>query len=221
MSVAPVVHRLSLAVRPIDHFTREPVPQELPLRIADGLRRPIHAPGGASRRQIDGAYRFVDLPAGPARILWREPFTRSHGGWMRIGDDPVVALPLADPLRFVDIEFWPAAHAAAAPSATGVRGKLVGPDSARQRLRITPQGEPFDRHTQSDAAGEFLFMPPGRLPVDANGDAPLRIEVRAADGAPRVVVGATVASTSPASVYPGADFNVPARIVSRVIFQLA
>jgi hypothetical protein len=221
MSIAPVMHRLSLAVRPIDHFTREPVPQELPLRIADDLRRPIHAPGGSSRRQVDGAYRFVDLPAGPARILWREPFTRSHGGWMRIGDDPVVTLPLADPLRFVDIEFWPAAHAAAAPSATGVRGKLVGAKIAQQRLRIAPPGEPFDRYTQSDATGEFLFMPPGRLTVDADGAAPLRIEVRAADGTPRVVASSTVVSTSPASVFPGADFNVPARIVSRVIFQLA
>lgn len=221
MSGDPLGHRLSLVVRPIDHFRGEPVEDELPVRLAGTFLRPVQGPGGRSRRQDDGAYRFVDLRGGTVRVLWREPFARGHGPWVRWEDDPTVMLPLADPARFVDVELWPAAHAAAPASSTGVRGKLEGPNATGQTVRIALQGGPFDRYTRSDDHGDFLFLPPGRLPIDATGRVPLSIEVVAPDGTPRAVSGGSFVPAAAGAAFAGADFTLTPRIVSRVVFQLA
>lgn len=221
MSGERVAHQLSLAVRMVDHFSGQPVPDELPLRLADSLVRPVPRPGGAGRRQADGAYRFVNAPAGPARLLWRQPFTRSEGGWTRWGDDPLFVLPLADPGAYLDVELWPTANAAAAPSATGVRGKLVGANAAGQTVRIALQGTAFDRFTHSNDSGEFLFLPPGRLATDANGRVPLSIAVHAANGTPRVLTGSAMVPPSAGGPFAGADFTVLPRLITRAVFQLA
>jgi hypothetical protein len=217
-----ITHRLSFAVRFTDHFSREAVQCELPVRLAGTLQRPVLRPGGNGRRQSDGAYRFVSAPGGATRILWREPFARAHAGWTRWqSDDPEVLLPLADPAALVDVELWPTANATAPASATGVRGKLVGPTTAGQTVRIAAQGQPFSRFTRSDATGDFLFLPPGRLPADASGRVPLSIEVRAPGGAVRVVVGGEFRPAAAGATFAGTNFHLAPRTVPRIVFELA
>jgi len=222
MSADNLTHRLLLAVRLVDHFSGEPVADEFPLRLAGSYQRPVRGPGGARRRQADGAYRFINVPEGTVRVLWREPFARTHGAWLRWPDgDPQFTLPLADPLAYADVQLWPAPHAPAPASATGVRGKLTGANAAALTVRIAVQGEPFDRYTRSDDNGEFLFLPPGRLALDANGRVPLRIEVRDGGGAWRAVADGRFVPDSTGAVFAGPDFTVTPRIVSRIVFRLA
>jgi hypothetical protein len=221
VSPDPIGHRLWLVVRPVDHFSGEPVADELPVRLAATFERPVLSPGGRAHRQDDGAYRFIGLRSGAVRVLWREPFARGHGPWVRWDDDPMVMLPLADPASFVEMELWPAAHAAAPASVTGVRGKLVGPSATAQTVRIALQGTPFDRYTRSDDRGDFLFLPPGRLPIDATGRVPMSIAVLAPDGTPRAVSGGSFVPDTAGAAFAGANFTLPPRVVSRVVFQLA
>jgi hypothetical protein len=217
-----VRHRLSFAVRFTDHFTREAVPCELPVRLAGTLQRPVLRPGGGGRRQSDGAYRFVSAPGGATQILWREPFTRAHAGWTRWeSDEPEVFLPLADPAALFGVELWPTANATAPTAATGVRGKLVGPSAAGQTVQIAAQGQPFTRFTRSDAIGDFLFLPPGRLPADATGRVPLSIEVRAPGGAVRAVVGGEFRPATAGAAFVGSNFHLAPRTVPRIVFELA
>ncbi|HSW22255.1 MAG TPA: hypothetical protein VLJ62_05775 [Burkholderiaceae bacterium] len=221
MSIETLVQQLSLAVRMVDHFSGQAVADELPLRLSGSLQRPVLRPGGGGRRQADGAYRFVNAPAGPTRLMWCEPFARGHAGWTRWADDPLFVLPLADAAALVDIDLWPTANAAASPSVTGVRGRLTGSGAAGQTVRIAVQGEPFVRFTRSDDQGEFLFVPPGRMSLDAQGRVPLTLDVSAPDGTPRIVAGGSMVPASAGAAFAGADFTVLPRLISRVIFQLA
>jgi hypothetical protein len=221
VSPDPIRHRLSLVVRPTNHFSGEPVVDELPVRLGTTFERPVRVPGERGRRQDDGAYRFVDLRSGAVRVLWREPFARGHGPWVRWDDDPVVTLPLTDPASFVDLELWPAPHAEVAVSVTGVRGKLVGPAAVGQVVRIALQAQPFDRFTRSDDHGDFLFLPPGPVPMNAAGRVPMTIAVRAPDGTPRIVTGGSFVPAAAGAPFAGADFTLLPRVVSRVIFQIA
>ena len=221
MATGTVIHALSCAARFNDHFTGHPVADELPVRLAGSFQRPILRPGGAGRRQGDGAYRFVDAPSGATRILWREPFARSHAGWMRWQDDPEIVLPLADPTALVQVELWPTGRAAAPASATGVRGRLAGPNRGGQTVRIAVQGAPFDRFTRSDDTGDFLFLPPGRLPTDPLGRVPLTVEVRDPGGVVRAVNGGAFVPASAGAAFSAADFVILPRTIPRVLFQIA
>ena len=221
MTAELLVHRLSLALRLIDHFSGEPVADEFPLRLAGSLQRPVLSPGGRTRRQHDGAYRFINLPAGRVSVLWREPLARRHGAWQRwLDDDPQFTLPLADPGRYADVELWPTPQASAPAGATGVRGKLSGPGAAGQTVRITVPGQPSDRRTRSDDNGDFLFLPPGRLLLDSAGRVPLRIEVYAADSTPRAVADGRFVPDSAGAAFAGPDFTVTPRSVPRIVFRL-
>lgn len=221
MTAEVIAHRLSLVVRPVDHFSGDPVADEFPLRLAGSLQRPVVAPGGRSRRQGDGAYRFVAVPFGNVRLLWREPFAREHRGWVRWDEDLLISVPVPDPDAFIDVELWPAANAATPASATGVRGQLRGPAAAGQTVRIAHQGDPFDRFTHSNDTGDFLFLPPGRLALDASGRIPMAIEVVAPDGTPRVVTGGAFVPNVAGPAFAGSVFSLQPRVVSRVVFELA
>jgi hypothetical protein len=216
-----VAHRLSLSVRFLDHFSGAVVPDELPVRLADGVARPVPRPGGGGARQADGSYRFRNLPGGTARLLWREPFTRSQAGWTAWTDDPEIVLPRPDPTRPFDVELWPTAAAKAPSAATGVRGKLTGAAVDGLVVRIARQGQPFDRFTRSDAAGEFLFLTPGALTTNPAGLVPLTIEVRTTGGVPRPVVGGAFVPAVAGAAFAGANFTVAPRSVPRIVFQLA
>lgn len=220
MARETVNHRLSFAVRFVDHFSGEPVAAELPVRLADTLQRPAASPGGGYR-QSDGAYRFLSAPDGEVTVLWRKPFERTAAGWARFADDPVIQLPLANPATAVAIDLWPSAGADAPASATGVRGKLVGASAGGLTVRIARTGQPFNRFTLSDAAGEFLFLPPGRLAPNAAGRTPLTIEVREPGGALRAVTGGDFLPPSAGAAFAAADFDIAPRTLPRVRFQLA
>jgi hypothetical protein len=155
------------------------------------------------------------------RLLWRPPFTRTHAGWVRWGDDPLLTLPLSDPGTPLPLELWPVAGAVAPAAAAGVRGCLGGPAGADLTVRIAPPGVPSTRFTRTDAAGEFLFLPPGRLPTDATGRVPLRITVTAADGTPRALLGGHFAPTSAGADFAGPLFSIASRGVARILFALA
>lgn len=221
MTADQIAHRLSFAVCFTDHFSGAPVADELPVRLAGNLQRPARRSDGKGMRQSDGSYRFVNAPGGTVRVLWRDPFARTHAGWTRFDADPEVALPLADPAVHVAVDLWPAANAVAPPGAIGVRGKLTGPDSAGQTVRIAHHGTAFDRMTISDQNGEFLFLPPGRLAEDASGLVPMAIEVRRPDASLRVLAGGSFVPDAAGVPFPAAAFAVLRRTISRVIFTLA
>jgi hypothetical protein len=215
-------HSLSFAVRFLDHFTRRPVPQELPVRLSGSYQRPARRQDGAGRRQADGTYRFLGVPPGPQRVLWRDPFQRSQGGWVRWdADDPVLTVPLADPAQVVEHDLWPTATADVPPGTTGVRGKLVGANAAGLEIRIALQGQPFDRVTRSDQAGEFLFLPPGALPLDPVGRVPLTIEARLSGGPVRPVASGSFQPPATGAPFAGPNFTILPQSVARVTFQLA
>ena len=217
-----VTHALTLALRFLDHFTGRPVPQELPVRLSGDHARPVRRPDNAGARQADGSYRFVNADPGTRRILWRDPFQRSQSGWTRWdAPDPEVTLPLADPAQVIDLELWPTADAKVPPGATGLRGKLRGPGAAGLEIRIAPQGQPFDRMTRTDAAGEFLFLPPGVLPLDAAGRVPLTIAARSPGGPARPIASISFLPPGAGAPVAGQDFTIPSQSVARVTFQLA
>jgi hypothetical protein len=221
MARESVTHWLSFAVRFVDHFSGEPVADELPVRLAGSLMRPALRPGGGGYRQSDGAYRFVGAPGGPAKVLWRTPLARTEAGWTRWTDDPQIGLPLADPGQLVLVDLWPTAAADPPAGATGVRGKLVGPNPEGLTVRIAVQGQAFDRFTLSDAAGDFLFLPPGRLAPTPAGRVPLTIEVRDAAGVARAVTGGTFAPSAAGPDFVGANFTIAPRTAPRIRFRLA
>lgn len=214
-------HLLSFSVRIVDHFTRAPVADEFPVRLAGSFQRPVFAPGGRSRRQHDGTYRFIDVRPGPARLLWRSPFERLHGSWRRWGDeDPQLQLPLPDPRAGVEVEVWPVAEARTPVSATAVRGKLTGSGAAGQRVRITAQGAAFDRYTCSDERGEFLFPLLGAFALDGDGLVPLSVDVLAPDGTARALAGGRFIPEGAGTAFAGSAFTVRPRTVSRIVFRL-
>lgn len=220
--MSPIQHQLSFAVRFLDHFSGRPVPDELPVRLFTGRQRPAERQDGAGHRQADGTYRFLNAPDGAQAILWRDPFLRTQNGWTRWEtDDPVVTLPVSDPAALLDVELWPTAEAVARTGVTGIRGKLEGPDVMGLEVRIALQGQPFDRVTRTDQAGEFLFLPPGSLPVSASGRVPLTIEVGVPGGAARAVAQGRFQPPTAGADFVGADFTALPQIVSRVILQLA
>lgn len=216
-----VSHRLSLLLRVVDHFTGSPPATVFPVRLSQDYVRPVRRADGAGRRQADGTYRFTNLSPGTSRLLWRDPFTRSHDGWTRWNDDPEVSLPVADPAGALTLEVWPTAAATAPAGATGVRGKLTGPGALGRIVRIALQGQPFDRFTRSDDFGDFLFLPPGALPPNAAGRVPLEIEVRDPDGTMRAVTGGSFLPVSAGAPFAGATFTILPRSVPRILFQLA
>ncbi|ATY30922.1 hypothetical protein [Sphingomonas psychrotolerans] len=215
-----IAHRLSFAVCFTDHFSGTPVADELPVRLEGSLLRPAKRADGSGARQSDGSYRFIGAPGGTVRILWRDPFQRTHAGWTRFDADPEVTLPLVDPAARIAIDLWPTATAAAPVGALGVRGKLVGPDAGGQTVRIARQGTAFDRMTLSDQNGEFLFLPPGRMAENASGLVPLTIEVLRPDASPRILGGGHFVPAAAGTPFPGAGFAVVPRSISRVIFTL-
>ena len=221
MSSEAVSHKLALSLRFLDHFSGAPVADELPVRLAAGLARPVQRPDQRGSRQDDGSYRFRNLAGGTTTLLWRDPFTRSQAGWTNWETETVIALPRPDPQVTVDVELWPTAAAVAPASATGVRGKLAGAAVDGLTVQIAHQGDPFDRFTRSDQTGEFLFLPPGALPANAAGLVPLTAEVRTAAGVLRPVTGGAFVPASAGPAFAGANFTVAPRSVPRIVFQLA
>jgi len=221
MILQSVRHLLSFSVRFVDHFSQELVAIELPVRLDKSFLRPVQRPDGLGYRQNNGAYRFIDAPNGLQRILWRLPFTTHHAGWTRWQPDPQVRLPVVNPSQLIDVELWPTANAVAPPSATGVRGRLLGTNSSAQVVRLARQGEVFGRFTRTDENGEFLFLFASTLTADAVGRIPASISVLDTTGASRLVSGGNFVPGSAGTSFVGGAFNLTPRTVPRILFQLA
>jgi hypothetical protein len=190
-----VVHRLSFAVRFLDHFTGEPVEAELPVRLAGSLVRPVPRVDRRGRRHPDGTYRFVNTPPGRVEVLWRAPFAASHAGWTSWSAPTRILVPPLRPEQPVDITLWPSSDAAAPAGRTAVYGNVVG-GAAGLEVRIggDPANAPHFTHT--DGSGAFLYFTPDRPPAnDTSGLVKVKVLLR--DRAGAVVAIKHVRSTPP------------------------
>ena len=132
-----------------------------------------------------------------------------------------MTLPKPAPATAIEFELWPTSNALATPSATGIRAKLIGPNVENLTVRIAALADPFGRFTLSDAAGEFLFLPPGALATDPAGLIPMKIEVRNPDDTLRVVTGGRFSNPAAGADFVGPNFSQTPGRVSRILFQIA
>lgn len=216
-----ITHQVSFAIRFVDHFSGGSVSTELPVRLDETFQRPAERNGGNGYRHSDGTYRFLSVPQGPQRVLWRDPFQRVQSDWTSWDADPEITLPHPTPATPVEFTLWPTANALVDTSATGIRGKLIGPNAAGLTVRIAGAAEPFDRFTRSDTLGEFLFLPPGGLTTDPAGLATMQIEVRNPDDTARAVAGGRFSTPAAGANFIGSNFTLTPGRVSRILFQIA
>jgi len=209
-------HTLSFAIRFNNHFTGEPVRDELPVRLDHTFTRPASSPEG-SYRQVDGTYRFINLALGMHRVRWLPPLEESLLGWVSWEDDPLVQVPVVDPAVLITRDLWPEATAVVAPGMTAIRGRLVGANNDDLRVRISNPTFPSTRFTRSDDVGDFLFLLPEPLETNATGRLELDIEV--ADGA-RTVNGSEFVPASSGAASIGASFSVVPGRSFRVLFRI-
>jgi hypothetical protein len=209
MSAGETVHHvLGSAVRIDDHFLVAPIPDELDVRL-DTFERPTKVRGGGSRRHADGTYRFVDLADGTHALRVTSPDDR----WMVLDPLPALVVPMAPPIRALRVEAWPTPLQDVPRGMTAVRGKLVGAPGATiaQRIELDVAGQPFQveidgaprlRFTRSSSFGEFLFLLPGHLPLDGNGQVAITVRVIG-----HIVSGGDVVDGDQSIPFSGATFR--------------
>jgi hypothetical protein len=213
--VETVTHRLAFAVRIEDHFSREPVAEELEVRLDTG-EPPVAARTGG-HRHADGTYRWADLVDGLRTLSIRS----ASGRWTRMDPTPIdVALPLtaAEAQTAVRIEMWPTPAADPPPGVPAIRGVLAGAAVAGLRVEIdgTAAPDPTGRFTVADAGGELLFpLPGGPWPRTADGRLDLTVVVPG-----RTVVAVDVVSDSPITSFAGPQFHIAPDRASRVRFHV-
>jgi hypothetical protein len=134
-----------------------------------------------------------------------------------------VTVPLADTdiQRCVVQQLWPTPRSTTPLGMTATRGRLLGTNVGNLQIEIaaTPAVPPptFSTFTRTDADGEFLFLLPEPVPVDAStGLAPLTIQV---DGGGRTVAETKVLGGTP-TVFPSALFQIPVARPARVLFTV-
>jgi hypothetical protein len=210
-------HTLSLAVRFNDYFLREPVADELPVRLSPTFQRPVRN-GAGKTRQSDGTYRFVDIAPGSHRLLWSPSFEDSFATWTSWEPPLDLTLPLTDPSEVVDVDLWPTPSASVRAGTTAIRGKLVGANAVAQEvsLRRTGSAQP-GRVTRTDRYGEFLFLLPATIDSTPQAQAqvqlPLTVTVTN-----RTVSGGTIEPAGTA--FAGSNFVVRLAVATRVKFSL-
>lgn len=193
-----VHHGLGVAIRIDDHFLGAAIPDELDVRLAPDLS-PTRVQLGTSRRHDDGTYRFIDVADGPHQLE-----VARDERWMLLEPLPVIVTPVGQPSIAVTIEAWPTATQPTPLGVTSVRGKLVGAPAATiaRRIEIDVATTSTGHHTQTDSAGEFLFLLPGRLELDADG----LVELTLRAIGDLVTGGEVVAATR--TSFAGATFKV-------------
>ncbi|MCW5801150.1 MAG: hypothetical protein KIT31_01960 [Deltaproteobacteria bacterium] len=161
-----VRHVLAVAVRVEDHFLGTPVLETLDVRI-DGDRRP-HAHG-------DGTYCFIGVEDGVHELTIGGLADR----WMALEPTPGLVLPLANPGEAIVVPVWPTPSQPTPLGLTSVRGKLVGgpQQTLGRRVEIDVGATPAVHHTISTSRAEFLFLLPGALALDGEGNVPITIRV--------------------------------------------
>lgn len=203
-------HELAFVLRFDDHFTGEPVGDELSVRLGGTLTEPVQTPAGGYRHG-DGTYRFVDVDTGSHELLWAPPLERQTESWVSWQTPLSVTVPRAQPSQVIVRELWPTPAAPVAASVTAIRGKLIGANSGDRRVAIEPSAAPpAHRFTRTDSSGEFLFVVAGPAPISGG-----RIALTAA------VDGATVSGGHVAGApFAGANFEVIPSRATRVTFAI-
>lgn len=209
-------HLLSFAVRFNNHFTGEPIGDELPLRLDRTFLWPVATAGGGYRH-ADGTYRFINVAGGQHRVRWLLPFEDDHKGWVSWEDDLVVSLPLTDPEDLMNRDLWPHASAVVPPGNTAVRGRLVGANIADLRVQIRHPAIASTRFTRTDENGNFLFLLPQPLATNNTGRLPLRLRV---DNGARAVDGGEFIPQASGAAFVGSQFLVLPGKTSRVVIEI-
>jgi len=175
-----VLHRLSLAVRLDDHFTGQPVPDTLQVRLRGRPERPVPGPDGCPRR-ADGTYRFIGLPRGHYELSIQD----AAGHWTLFDPALQIDVPPSDPAAAEVQDLWPTPTRPARPGETALRGRLLdsltGQPLQGHRIEIASPGGPWTRHSITDADGEVLY--PFLAVVVPQSDERLHLEVRVDGGA--------------------------------------
>jgi hypothetical protein len=213
-----VVHRLAVAVRFFDIFTRDTV--QVPLTVTIPALRLR-----AFRAESDSTYRFVitnrEVPAGgPFDILVETP-----GGEYEAREAMQVTLPIVvghpppvvRPDYLLEFPLWPTRLRKVPPAETAVTGRIISGgatnvDGLRVFLFEPPGPVPATPYAYTNGSGEFLFRLP-QLHARMSGAVPivtatLDIEIRdpiLALVAP-VIPGNVVVDLGRSSVF---EFNVP------------
>lgn len=205
-------HALGVAIRIDDHFTGQPVPDQLDVRL-DTFTLPTQVRGGAGRRHDDGTYRFIDIADGPHQLRVTSP----DGLWMLLDALPPIITPIAQPTLALKLEAWPTPVQSTPLGMTSVRGKLVGtpaPTIAR-RIELDINGTDSGHHTQTSSLGELLFLLPGRLDLDADGLVDLALRVIGG-----TVTGGEIVHGEQHTPFTGATFKVAPGRETRVRFHV-
>jgi hypothetical protein len=210
-------HNLSFVLRFNNHFTGDAVADELPVRLANSLIRPVLRNDGAGRRQPDGTYRFVNLSGGTHLVRWLPPWARSFRGWISWEDILKVTVPNVMPASVIERDLWPTSSATPDPAMTAIRGKLQGTNVAGQEVRIFAPASPRNNFTRTDQFGNFLFPLPHPIPTDNLGMLDLQIQV---EGGTRPVNGGQFHPAEAGETFPAADFKVAPGRCHRIIFQI-
>ncbi len=155
--------QLSFALLLLNHFTGQPIEEEL--SVASDVRVQPVLTSDKRRRNADGTYRFIDLPAGNHAVTYV-----SSSGYYASFDAPLSVLtPIATPQTAIKRDLWPTPAAPIPTGMTAIRGSISGATFKNVKVEIAAQGQPFDRFTYTDLSGNFVFLIATRLnPIAAN-----------------------------------------------------
>jgi hypothetical protein len=210
----PFGHQLSFALLPLDHFTRQAIGEELRV-VVDTKINPVRSSDGLYRNS-DGTYRFIDLAAGNHSVSYQ-----SLSGFYVSFDSPLSVLtPISSPTTAITRDLWPTPAAPIATAMTAIRGSLSGTNSKNVIVQIAATGQPFDRYTQTDLNGNFLFLIPSRLnPVSAN-DSHIAVSI-VLNGGAFVPSNINVYSNGTTTTFAGtSNFQIVQGAQSRVTFTV-
>lgn len=206
-------HALAFALRVVDHFTGEPVPDVLEVRLDGRPELPVPSPS-SSRRQHDGTYRFVDLPAGNHQVVVTDP----SGRWSIAGSPLTVALPLADPTAVQQLVARPTPVHPDPAGRTYIRVRTVRDGTTDPvpgvQVAIASAGGPFARHAVSDVDGEAAHPVLGAIAPAPAGTVELEVEV---DGGARPVLRTAVGG---AAATAGTTFHARPGRATRVVIEV-
>lgn len=212
-----VQHALSFAVQVNDHFSGNPVADELNVTL-DTPDMPIATQARTGTRFPDGTYRFIDVPVG-ARVITVSSADGTAFTWT---PTTPVTLPLPDRRVPLVIELWPTPTATIAAGNLVIRGKLVTAAAGQvvqieaQAYPTTPLFPPRNKRTRCDASGEFAFVVAGTMGVRPDNKVSL---VCTAPG--RTIISIDVVDGAAITSTPGSTLLVPPGRETRAIFHLA
>lgn len=217
MTLSPKIwqHKLSFALRFINHFSQQPITQEFPVRLKHSYIKPVTNASQSACCHVDGSYRFINLSEGSHEVLWCPPFTTDFNHWTNWQTPIDINLPLPTGNNAIVQELWPTPSASVEPGMTAIRGKLVGNQADSVHIRIARNLALSTSYSFSDQYGEFLFLFP--MPERLNNQGRLELTIELENGS-RNVIRTELIQGGAAQIYPGANFQIMPGRESRVRF---